>query len=143
MSDRDEEIDLDRPEVTKALLGEVATKKKSKGKAKKAKEEGETRTSAKDKATLPLSMLSGTSEDSALFEARSGSLKGGASAAKAYNMNERFKTGDVINHKKFGLGFVVAESGLNKVEVVFKAGRKLLVMAAPKATTPAAAPSKK
>lgn len=131
MTDRDEDLDLDRPEVTKVLLGEAAVKKKPKAKAKKTKEEGAS-TSKKDASILPLSMLAASSEDTALFESKFSSNKGAASSAKAYNMNDRYKTGDVINHKKFGVGFVVAESGLNKIEVIFKGGRKLLVIGAPK-----------
>lgn len=138
MTDRDEELDLDRPEVTKVLLGDAAIPKKKgkgKGKAKKSKEDGEVKTSAKGQAALPLSMQGQTSEDAAMFEAKFGSLKGAAAKdTKPYNTADRYKSGDVINHKKFGVGFVVAESGSNKIEVLFKAGRKLLITAPAKTT---------
>lgn len=129
MTEREEDLDLDRPEVSKALLGEAATpKKKAKGKTRKAKDESEVK-GQKGVVTLPLSMLSASSEDTALFEAKVATAKGAQSASKPYNANERYKQGDIMNHKKFGLGYVVAETGLNKVEVVFKTGRKMLVVA--------------
>ena len=46
-----------------------------------------------------------------------------------YKISKRYKIGDIINHKVFGIGFVVVESGLNKIEVLFQKGRKLLINA--------------
>lgn len=136
MTDRDEDLDLDRPEVAKALLGEKAVKKKAKAKTKaksRKKEDGETKISAKQAATLPLSMLSASNDDVAMFDAKANSHKSGVANARAYNMTDRFKVGEVMNHKKFGVGFVLAESGKNKIEVLFRIGRKLMIMAQPKA----------
>ncbi|MCA2961470.1 MAG: hypothetical protein IOD12_14560 [Silvanigrellales bacterium] len=132
MSDRDEEFDLDTmsADVTKVLLGADGKKKpKAKAKAKAKKEKGDTepRLSAKAASALPLSMQRGTPEDMATFEAKLLQNKNAVSQAKEYKATQRFNTGEVINHKVFGTGFVVAESGLNKIEVLFREGRKLLV----------------
>lgn len=130
MSDRDEEFDLDSmsADVTKVLLGSDGKKKpKAKAKAKKEKIESEPKLSAKAASALPLSMQRGTPEDMAMFEAKLLQNKNAVSQAKEYKATLRFNTGEVINHKVFGTGFVVAESGLNKIEVLFREGRKLLV----------------
>lgn len=130
MSDRDEEFDLDSmsADVTKVLLGSDGKKKpKAKAKAKKEKTESEPKLSAKAASALPLSMQRGTPEDMAMFEAKLLQNKNAVSQAKEYKATLRFNTGEVINHKVFGTGFVVAESGLNKIEVLFREGRKLLV----------------
>lgn len=128
MSDREEEIDLDSPDAAKALLGEVAKKKpkaKAKAKAKKPRESTSTSTGVQ----LPLSMLTASSEDVAMFEAKLAAMRAQKSSQQAYKQTQRFSVGDVIDHKAFGTGFVMAETGLNKIEVLFKAGRKMLVTA--------------
>jgi hypothetical protein len=50
------------------------------------------------------------------------------SQAQEYKATARFKPGEILNHKVFGIGFVVAENGLNKIEVLFPQGRKLLAI---------------
>ena len=75
---------------------------------------------------LPLSMQTGTTEDIAHYEARLSAQKNNISQAKAYKATIRFKPGEIISHKSFGIGFVIAENGLNKIEVLFPKGRKLL-----------------
>lgn len=131
MSDRDEELDLDSAEVAKALLGTDGTKKKAKAKAKpkvkKVKDDGELRAPSKANALLPLSMLSASADDIALFDAKLNNNKNSLATAKEYKASERFNQGDIVNHKSFGVGFVVAENGLNKLEILFRSGRKLLV----------------
>jgi len=48
---------------------------------------------------------------------------------QSYSMGETFQVGNLIDHKKFGLGVVVQIlDNYQKVEIVFKAGAKLLVM---------------
>lgn len=42
-----------------------------------------------------------------------------------YNMEGKFRTNTLITHPTFGIG-VIASSQAGKIEVVFKAGRKLL-----------------
>ena len=129
MTDRDEDFDLDTMEAAKALLGADGTKKKPKAKAKpkKEKSDAEPKISAKVNLTLPLSMQRGTAEDIASFETRIVQHKVAVANAKDYKATHRINPGEIINHKVFGIGFVVAENGLNKIEVLFKEGRKLLV----------------
>ena len=127
--DRDEEQDLDLDAGAKRLTGEEGTpKKKGKSKAKsRKKDEVETRVQ-KNVSQLPLSMQSGTSEDIANYEARLSAQRNNISQAKEYKATARFKPGEILNHKVFGIGFVVAENGLNKIEVLFPQGRKLLAI---------------
>lgn len=134
MAERDEEVDLDLDSGGKALLGEAAAKKrgKAKPKAKKTKEDSESKSSAKSGFVLPLSMLSASSEDKQLFSDKKAAMKASKATPKDYNIKTHLSVGDVVNHKTFGLGFVTADGGLNKVEILFEVGRKLLVTA-PKA----------
>jgi len=134
MSERDEEVDLDLDSGGKALLGEAAVKKraKAKPKAKKTKDESESKSSSKTSIALPLSMLSASSEDKQLFSDKKAALKASKVSPKDYNIKTHLNVGDVVNHKTFGLGFVMADGGLNKVEILFEVGRKLLITA-PKA----------
>ena len=127
VSDRDEEFDLDQMQVSKALLGDTA-KKKPKAKAKKAKSD-ESKSVSKSGGAVPLSMLKGSAEDMASFETKMLQYRNQIAGAKAYSASARFNQGEIISHKTFGTGFVVAESGLTKIEVLFKEGRKLLVTA--------------
>jgi len=43
-----------------------------------------------------------------------------------YNMNSRFKAGEVVSHPSFGLGLVERLVPPNKVEILFEDGKKLL-----------------
>ena len=130
--EQDDEVDLDLEAGAKKLLapdGEVPLKKKSKAKAKpkKPKDDSEpSKATAKNMAQLPLSLLEGTPEDKAQFEARMSAQKNSIGSAKEYKAILRFKTSEIIQHKTFGLGFVIAEVGANKIEVLFSQGRKLL-----------------
>jgi hypothetical protein len=132
MTDRDEDLDLDQLDVSKVFLGDEPVKKKPKAKAKakskKTKDEAEARNIAKG-AALPLSMQSGTADDLAQFESKYAAMKNNLSLAKPYKASERFAIGDMIDHKTFGIGFVVTEIGQNKLEMLFREGRKLLVTA--------------
>jgi hypothetical protein len=47
--------------------------------------------------------------------------------SKPYSMNDSFSVGDLINHPSFGLGAVDLTREPNKMEVVFREGRKVLV----------------
>ncbi|MFZ9521621.1 MAG: hypothetical protein ACO3A4_14195 [Silvanigrellaceae bacterium] len=129
VSERDEEVDLDLDSGGKALLGEGAVKKraKAKPKAKKSKDDSESKSSSKGGVALPLSMLSASSEDKQLFSDKKAALKASKIAPKDYSIKIHLNPGDVVNHKTFGLGFVMAVGGLNKVEILFDVGRKLLV----------------
>lgn len=131
MAERDEEVDLDLDSGGKALLGEAAVKKraKAKPKAKKSKDESESKAASKSGFVLPLSMMSASGEDKQLFSDKKAALKASKISPKDYNIKTHLSVGDVVNHKTFGLGFVMAEGGLNKVEILFEVGRKLLVTA--------------
>jgi hypothetical protein len=132
--ERDDEVDLDLEAGAKLLISnndDPTAKKKSKSKAKSKKIKDDTdssKSSAKNSSQLPLSLMDGTPEDKAQYEARLSAQKNNLNSAKDYKATLRFKSGDIINHKSFGLGFVVAESGLNKIEVLFAQGRKLLAV---------------
>lgn len=49
-----------------------------------------------------------------------------AATALIYDMQARYKVGDLVKHHKFGLGVVKSLSGTNKVEILFEEGLKLL-----------------
>ena len=128
MSDGDVELDIDSGE--KALLGEVVKKKaKAKSKAKaKIKKPKEAVGSAPSQ--IPLSMQIATTDDIAMFEAKKAAMRAQKGVQTVpYKASARFSTGEIIDHKTFGIGFVLGETGLNKIEVLFESGRKLLVTA--------------
>ncbi len=50
-----------------------------------------------------------------------------AAAAKAYATTERFAEGDFIRHATFGPGIVTARKDVNKIEVIFEDGPKVLI----------------
>lgn len=47
--------------------------------------------------------------------------------ARSYATTERFAVGDLINHATFGLGLVIALKDVNKIEVAFSEGPKVLL----------------
>lgn len=49
------------------------------------------------------------------------------SKAKSYAMTDRFALGDLINHANFGIGLVIALKDVNKIEVAFSEGPKVLL----------------
>lgn len=51
------------------------------------------------------------------------------SKAFGYAISRQFVKGDVINHTKFGVGVVVDEKDITKIEVLFECGPKILVHA--------------
>lgn len=128
MSDGDVELDIDSGE--KALLGEVI-KKKPKAKAKaKAKTKKPKEAAGSAPSQIPLSMQDATTDDIAMFEAKKAAMRAQKSSQTVpYKASARFSTGEIIDHKSFGIGFVIGETGLNKIEVLFESGRKLLVTA--------------
>jgi hypothetical protein len=109
---------------------EPKKKKATKGKTRKTKSESDS-ASGKGVMVLPLSMLPQTDEDRAIFDNKSAALKASRAPRKPYDVKnpDRFSVGEVVDHKTFGIGFVAAEVGLNKMEVIFKTGRKLLIQA--------------
>ncbi len=46
---------------------------------------------------------------------------------RPYSMKGQFARGEVIQHKAFGLGIVVREMGVGKIQVSFRDGVRLLV----------------
>jgi hypothetical protein len=48
------------------------------------------------------------------------------SRAIPYGMNQSYRVGNIMEHPLFGLGVVTAATGPNKVEVLFREGKKLL-----------------
>lgn len=127
--ERDEEVDLDLEAGAKLLTGqnEDLPRRKSKSKAKKKDDGDLVKPASKTLTALPLSLAPPTAEDRAQYEVRLSAQKNQLHLAKEYKVSIRFKVGDTIQHKTFGTGFVVAEGGLNKIEVLFAQGRKLLV----------------
>lgn len=125
MSDR-EDYDIDSPDAAKALLGDAAVKKK------KPKAKAKARAAVKkdvEGVPIPLSLLEASSDDVAMFQAKEAVHKAQKGTVTPYKATQRIGAGEVIDHKTFGLGFVLAESGANKIEVLFEVGRKLLVTA--------------
>lgn len=51
------------------------------------------------------------------------------SKAAGYTISQHFVRGDVIHHTKFGVGVVVDEKDLSKIEVLFECGPKILIRA--------------
>jgi hypothetical protein len=54
-------------------------------------------------------------------------LKGGERDARAYSPKDRYTLDEIVRHPQFGCGLVVALPALQRMEVAFIAGRKLLV----------------
>jgi hypothetical protein len=50
-----------------------------------------------------------------------------ANAARAYSSTERFVPNELIRHATFGLGVVTALKDVNKIEVLFAEGAKILL----------------
>jgi len=131
MANLDDEIDLDALDVTKALLGDTP-KKKPRAKSKKAKDSTATKSpskTAKVVIQVPLSMQEASADDLTLYNYHVGSVKNLKSTAVDYDAQKRYTVAQIISHKIFGYGYVAALSGHNKMEVVFKTGRKLLITA--------------
>jgi hypothetical protein len=47
-----------------------------------------------------------------------------------YKLTERYEVGDVIDHPRFGRGFVESTT-MDKMDVLFREGRKLMAMRRP------------
>ncbi len=110
---------------------EPKRKTKAKAKTKKAKSDSDGGSDKKGVVALPLSMLPQSDEDRAIFTNKSAAFKATKGVARKYDPHqlERFAQGEVIDHKDFGIGFITEEVGLNKMEVVFAKGRKLMIQA--------------
>lgn len=52
-----------------------------------------------------------------------------ASKAFGYSISRQFNKGDMINHLQFGLGVVVEQKDMTKIEVLFESGPKILIHA--------------
>ena len=46
---------------------------------------------------------------------------------KNYSMEKPFIKGDLLKHKNFGLGYVIANKNSHKIEVLFEIGHKILI----------------
>ncbi len=53
------------------------------------------------------------------------------SKAAGYAINRHFSKGEIINHNQFGVGVVVEEKDVTKIEVLFESGPKILIHARP------------
>lgn len=127
--ERDEEIELDLEAGAKHLTGVETPKKKSRAKSRTKKSKDTVSKSAqKSGKQLPLSMLPPNQEDLDAYNHKCDMLKSEITKAPAYKVQMTYKTGDIFKHKTFGIGFVVLECGKQKVEVLFKTGRKLIAM---------------
>lgn len=47
--------------------------------------------------------------------------------AVSYGIRNKYKKGEVIDHKSFGFGVVIEERDSNKIEVLFDTGPKILI----------------
>ena len=52
-----------------------------------------------------------------------------ADSASPYSIKKHFSRGDVINHSLFGMGVVVDQRDMQKIEVLFESGPKILIHA--------------
>ncbi len=52
-----------------------------------------------------------------------------AALASPYSINKHFSRGDLINHSLFGMGVVVEQKDVQKIEVLFEGGAKILIHA--------------
>jgi hypothetical protein len=113
---------------------EPKRKSKTKVKAKKSKSD-DSSSDKKGVFSLPLSMLPQSDEDRAIFTNKLAAHKATKGTPRKYDPKkpERYAQGEVIDHKDFGVGFVMEEVGLNKMEVVFIKGRKLMIQTSRKA----------
>lgn len=124
------ELDIDSIDVEEVLAAKDPDKARAKSKSRRAPKKAAKPRVAKVKVdkNQPLSMLDGPSrEDLTLFENKTTAFKVSGQPPRPYMVSERFTVGDTIDHKAFGLGFVVNEVGMNKIEVLFEKGRKLLI----------------
>lgn len=125
--ENEEELDFVAGE--RKLIKETEGRRKPKSKKRTKDDSAPVKAPTKQQvATLPLSLLPGTTEDKAQHAARMSALKNNLAQAKDYKPSLRPKVGDVIKHKTFGIGFVIQAVGSHKAEVLFAEGRKLLVM---------------
>lgn len=53
-------------------------------------------------------------------------LNAAQGASLGYDMNAAYRAGDIVDHPSFGKGVVVAAYRPNKMEVLFKDGKKIL-----------------
>ena len=60
-------------------------------------------------------------------EVLSGLAEGALSNAIKYSIKGNFEKDDIIDHSKFGIGLVLSIIKINKAEVLFKDGLKLLI----------------
>ncbi|MEN8264315.1 MAG: hypothetical protein ABFR82_12720 [Nitrospirota bacterium] len=60
-------------------------------------------------------------------EVLSGLAEGALSNATKYSIKGTFEKDDIIDHSKFGIGVVLSIIKVNKAEVLFKDGLKLLI----------------
>jgi hypothetical protein len=88
----------------------------------KAREPGIAKISLAIKAVAPKSKSKAT-DFIKLLEGRD------LSKAEGYHTARHFTKGDVINHATFGLGVVVDEKDVSKIEVLFETGPKILIHA--------------
>src|SRR5262245_15775131 len=63
----------------------------------------------------------------AIAETWQTSLQGKEEAARPYRFGESYAIGDVVRHTQFGLGLVEERLSPQKICVLFRAGRKILI----------------
>ena len=127
--EREEEPDIDFEAGARRLtLDEGKKRSKSKSKAKKSGKGLAALKAASEPAAASTSLHDTAADDQAQYEARLAAHKSARSKPKDYKPADLFEAGDVLQHHTFGLGFVLAPRGTNKIEVLFSQGRKLLVM---------------
>ena len=129
MTEKEDEVELDLEAGAKVLAGKALPKKKPRAKAKqkRLKDDGSKSGAKSGQSGLPLSLLPPAEEDLTQYSFKLTTNKNEIDKAQPYKITKHYKVGDIMNHKTFGIGFVVTESGKNKIEVLFHIGRKLLV----------------
>jgi hypothetical protein len=128
---RHDEMDLE--DVENYLLGEslleASRDPKEEKTTKKSKKKVKAKLTPKAKSLLPTALQKFSSSDEAAYESLVKMLetKGELSKVNGYEIFQDYKSGDALQHSVFGLGFVTEKREKNKIHVLFKDRKSLLI----------------